>query len=339
MNWIKHRFDQLILAVIAVALFAFAGMVLTKTGSFDDRLTGAVEQVAIPEPPEKGPSPVPSDNPLGSSPVWGVGAINNPDGSERGSLFVSVPYIVNTKGELEKADGRGSLRTDSITGKSIPDQWFIDHKLPYLQGSVALQDPDKDGFTNEDEWRWGTDPNDRNSHPPYHSKLFLKQVIHTPFRVTFAAWDGDLKKPETLQFQINTVDLKQPTTFVKVGELIPNTKFKVDRFESKHRKNVKIDEMEEVSELTVIDTESSEASVLVLRQEKNLPDRYAVFDYQWPPAAGDIRVKRFQQFALKPETDKNRLYKLVDIRESEAVIQTPDQGDYTVVRDTRKTAK
>ena len=48
-------------------------------------------------------------------------------------------------------------------------------------------------------------------------------------------------------------------------------------------------------------------------------------------------MKKLQEFALKPDTDKR--YKLVDINETQAVIQLPTGEKYTVIRDPRQAAK
>jgi hypothetical protein len=86
-----------------------------------------------------------------------------------------------------------------------------------------------------------------------------------------------------------------------------------------------------------MNTETSEPVVLVLTRVTDSPDAYALFDYQWPPAKSDIRVKKLQSFGLKPGTTPE--YKLVDIKETEAVIQLPSGEKYTVPRDPRKGAK
>jgi Zn-dependent metalloprotease len=50
-------------------------------------------------------------------------------------------------------------------GDGMPDLWEIDHNLdPNVND--AQKDPDKDGFTNLEEYRRGTDPRDPESHPP-----------------------------------------------------------------------------------------------------------------------------------------------------------------------------
>jgi hypothetical protein len=335
MDWIKKRYDQFILALAAAALLACGIMIVLKTGSFAEKFTEALTTVS----PSRKIPPLVLDRvdeakaALEKPPTW---VIENKEPRSRGSLFVSELYIVGPEG-IPLKPNIGNLRSDSLTGKAIPNSWFIDNNLPLREASVALQDPDKDGFLNEDEWRENTDPNNKDSHPPYHTKLFLKQLIQIRFRLIFNAVNGDIKKPETLEFQINTVDLRQPSEFLKIGDMVPNTKFKIDKFEFKEELNKNTGEKTDVSELTLINTETNDKVVLVLTKVTNSPDSFGLFDYQWPQPPQDIRVKKLQEFVLKPETDKR--YKLVDITETEAVIQLPNGEKYTVVRDPRKAAK
>jgi hypothetical protein len=212
----------------------------------------------------------------------------------------------------------------------------MDRGISFLEGAAATLDPDKDGFTNEDEWREDTDPNKADSHPPYYTKLFFKQIIRIPFRLIFSSTNGDPKKPETLEFQINTVDLRQPSEFLKINDMVPNTKFKLVKFDFKERLNAKTESMEDVSELTLTNIETNDPIVLVINKVTDSPDVYALFDYQWPGGAGDIRVKKLGEFALKPQADRNNLYKVIEVTDSQAVIQLPNGQKHTVVRDPRK---
>jgi len=88
---------------------------------------------------------------------------------------------------------------------------------------VPFQDPDGDGFTNEDEWRGSAMPRIQTAGctiPPiptqgipssYITKLFLKKWIRVPFRLLFQAYDGDPAKPEEMTFQINAIDRGRKT--------------------------------------------------------------------------------------------------------------------------------
>jgi len=335
MDWIKKRYDQFLLAVTAVVLLAFAIMIMLKTGSFGDQFAEAQATVPVNSniPPLKLDPVDEAKVAMEQPPTW---VIENKEPRSRGSLFVSEPYIIGEEGTPKKPK-MGALRPDSLTGKEIPNSWFLDNNLALREANVTMQDADKDGFFNEDEWRENTDPNNKDSHPAYHTKLFLKQFIPIRFRLILNAVNGDLKKPESLEFQINTVDLRQPSEFLKLGQTVPNTKFKLEKFEFKEELNPNTKEMTDVSELTLVNAETNDTVVLVLTKVTNSPEVYGLFDYQWPQPAQDIRVKKLQEFALKPETDKR--YKLVDIKETEAVIQLPNGEKYTVVRDPRKPAK
>jgi hypothetical protein len=81
----------------------------------------------------------------------------------------------------------------------------------------------------------------------------------------FGAYDGDPKKtvPKDMAFQIMRLDVRQPSQFLKLGNIIKGTKFKLTKFEFKTRPNPKGDE-EDVSELTITNVETKEAAILVI---------------------------------------------------------------------------
>jgi hypothetical protein len=90
------------------------------------------------------------------------------------------------------------------------------------------------------------------------------------FRLIFQSYDGDPKQPQNMSFQINTLDRRQPSEFLKIGETIPGTKWKLLKFESKTKKGRDADDVD-VSELTVINTETKETAVMVITKVVNLP--------------------------------------------------------------------
>jgi hypothetical protein len=338
MTWIKKRYDQFLLALFAVGLIASAILIFLRIQDFGEKFTEALTNVP---PSDKVPAVEleridKAKAELEKPPAW----TSSEKDKSRGSLFVSEYYIIGEDGNPQKP-GSGALWKDSLTGKSIPNQWFMDSGLPLLDPTVPLQDADKDGFANEDEWRAGTDPNSKDSHPPYYTKLFLKKFVQVPFRLVFKSYDGDPKKDpiEKFSFQIDTIDLKQPSEFLKVGDLIPNTKYKVEKFAFKEAYNDKIQEKEDVSELTLTNAETGDKIVLIYNRVTNSPDVYAIFDYEWPQPSQAITVKKLQEFVLKPETDDKHHYKLIDINETEAQIKLPDGTDYKVTKDPRKAGK
>ena len=87
---------------------------------------------------------------------------------------------------------------------------------------------------------------------------------NTPFRLLFNSYDGDPKGPGTMTFQVNTVDLKQPSSFIAIGDMISKTKLKLERFTHKTRRNEQLGEDEDVSELTVKNVETGKFVILIL---------------------------------------------------------------------------
>ncbi len=138
---------------------------------------------------------------------------------------------------------------------------------------VLEQDPDNDGFNNLDEWAGHTNPTDPNSHPEYYTKLKLKSATEEPFRLVFSSWVGDT-------FAINTIDMKQPTQFVKVGDSIKGTRFKVTKFVEKYQPN-KYGTNVDVSELTLEQDETHQQLTLVKEKVAMSPESVATFVYTW----------------------------------------------------------
>jgi len=324
MDWIKRNYDQFILGLVALVLLVLSGFLIASAIDFHQTFAGIRGQVI-------------HHNEIPPTDLSGLqqatDALQNPGRwdlkEDEGSLFVSIPYIA--QGDT-LFDPRKSLKP---LHPPVPNKWIIDHKLDILDNNVLSEDPDGDGFTNLDEWKNlkgdgsdATDPNDPKSHPPYYTKLRLVQYIKQPFRLLFNAYDGDVKKPESLQFQINTVDVRQPTQFVSIGDVIAGTKFKVIKFEVKEEFNPSIQTNRDVSELTVQNTETGDNVILVLERIVDSPDSYALFRYLWNNT--QFEVKKYKEFVLLPETTLR--YKLIDIKEDKALIQTPTDQQVWVPR-------
>ena len=64
------------------------------------------------------------------------------------------------------------------------------------------------------------------SHPDYTTKLHLVSATEEPFRYIFASRTRD-------KFGINSTDESEPTQFLKVGDVIRGTDFKIMQFTEK----------------------------------------------------------------------------------------------------------
>jgi hypothetical protein len=162
------------------------------------------------------------------------------------------------------------------------------------------------------------------SQQPFYTQLRLIRDIKRPFRLLFNAWDGDVNKPESLTFQINTIDLRRPSQFVKIGDVIAGTKFKVRKFE--YKPISQMGSTNEVSELTLQDTETGNDVILILERIVDFPESYALFRYLCNNT--QFEVKKGKEFVLLPETTLR--YRLIDLTEGGAQIETPAGMKVTV---------
>jgi hypothetical protein len=65
----------------------------------------------------------------------------------------------------------------------------------------SIPGPDGDGFPNEDEWLYKTDPNVKESQPEFYTLLFLNRWIKVRFRLKFQAYDGDPRRRRRWNFR------------------------------------------------------------------------------------------------------------------------------------------
>jgi hypothetical protein len=222
MDWIKKNTDQFALALLALILLLLSGFMIFKSLNFGDSFS------AIQTTPPRNDTIPPlqmavvtdaqqsAEKPAQWTPKPPAG------GKSAGSLLVSDPYFVEG-GKLKKLD-KGGINFPPVT-----NAWLSKYGLSLLNPDVLNDDPDKDGFTNLEEFLGdsrtretanpegdpdSTNPLDKESHPHYYTELWLKQWIRVPFSLIFMGYDGDPAKPATLNFQINAASLSQPTQFL-----------------------------------------------------------------------------------------------------------------------------
>ena len=327
MDWIKKHTDQFSLALMALILVAFSVLLILKAQGFQEGFSSAMTSPAhSKEVPKLDLRDLETaQKQFSTPPQW-----TQKQGEK--SLFVSLK-LIEENGSLVKAiDG------DLVSGdRTMPKDWLLKYELNILSTAVFDEDPDKDGFTNYDEYVGAdlnpggddsTNPNNKESHPPYYTKLFLKQWIKIPFLVTFQSYDGDPSKPKGMTFQINAISRASKTEFLELGQKVANSTFVLEKFEKKDKLNPDNGVTDDVSELSIRNTETNELIILVLGKRTDSPDSYGSFLYFWPEIGTpqEIKPKKLQEFALKPNVQER--YKLIDIKEDGAVIQLPG-GDKT----------
>jgi hypothetical protein len=222
--------------------------------------------------------------------------------STRSGLFVPEKHFIG-------ADGMPATLQNTQVHAPVPNDWFEKYGLPIEDADALDQDPDKDGFTNLDEWQGNTDPTNKDSHPDYITKLHLVSATEEPFRYIFSSRIKD-------RFGINTIDQTEPTQFLKVGDVIRGTDFKIVKFTEKRGRN-QYGANVDVSELLLEHPQSHAQVTLVKEKVATSPQSIATFVYTWG-GRREFEVRKDQEFSLKPMEQIK--YKLIDVQPAKAVI-------------------
>ena len=294
---LRTQYDRV--AVIAAALFLLvcAFFIWRSAAKFNDNFASL--QTTVPPkpaaPPAKAVELASALDKLHQPPQWTF--------SGRSGLFVPEKHFI----------GPGGMPTTLQTTEvhpPVPNEWLDQFGLPIADADVLTQDPDADGFNNLEEWQSHTNPTDKNSHPPFIVKLKMKSFTREPFRLVFASRTGDT-------FGVNTSDLKEPTQFLKVGDVIHGTKFKIVDFTEKTTHNQYGTDVD-VSELALENEETGARVNLVKEQIMISPESVANFVYIMGAERREFAVKKDQEFSLPPEPDIR--YKLIDVQPDKAVV-------------------
>ncbi len=296
LEWIKAHYDRAALIAAAVFLFISAVSIWWGAIQFGNRLV----TMQAPRAKTASPPPIAAELDRASEQLqlptqW--------KGSTRSGLFVPEKHFIGP-------DGMPATLQNTEVHPPVPNDWFEKYHLPIEDADVLDQDPDKDGFSNLDEWQGNADPTDKESHPDYVTKLHLVSATEEPFRYIFSSRIKD-------KFGINSIDESEPTQFLKVGDLIRGTDFKIVNFTEKRARN-QYGINEDVSELLLEHQQSHSQVVLVKGKVATSPQSVATFVYTWG-GRREFEVRKDQEFPLAT-AEGNRTYKLIEVQPAKAVI-------------------
>ncbi len=295
LEWIKAHYDRA--AVIAAALFLFISAIAIWGSAIQ-----FANRLLTPQPPRPKAA---SQPPVAVELDRTAEQLQQPAqwrASTRSGLFVPEKHFI---GE----DGLPATLQNTEVHPPVPNDWFEKYGLAIEDADALDQDPDKDGFTNLDEWQGGTDPTNKDSHPDYVTKLHLVSATEEPFRYIFSS---RIKS----KFGINTIDQSEPTQFLKVGDVIRGTDFKIVKFTEKRERN-QYGINADMSELLLEHQQSHAQVTLVKGNVATSPQSVASFVYTWGGRL-EFEVRKDQEFSLKPVEEIK--YKLVEVQPAKAVI-------------------
>jgi hypothetical protein len=317
MNWVKQKYDILLLAVATLLLVSNAGWIAMN------RMEPVQVQAVLTVPKENA---IPSLNldairqaaALADSPAKWKSSSDLPAGTpERGSLLVSRRYLLKDGKLIDPlAEGSDQLHPP------ITNDWLLANGLDYTDMNIKEKDADGDGFSNLEEFEKKTNPNDPKEAPASLNKLKLVGFKPVPFRLEFK---GD-PSGEGKEFQINLKDLKGSarSQYRKIGEQIEGAPYKILKYDFKEGPNERGVTVN-LSELTVQNTETGDTIILIFNKEANDPTSFGTFRNLLALGDADFTLKKGEEFTIKPDT--TRKLKLIDITATKAQIRDISTGD------------
>ena len=312
MDWIKANHDRVAVIVAALFLFLCAFFIWRSTSQFSESFIDSQGRGRPRDatPPAAAIALEEAVKNLKAPPQWTFGG--------HSGLFVPEKHFVDSQGQL------ATLKSSEVH-PPVPNEWLEQFNLPIADADVLEQDPDGDGFTNLTEWQGKSNPTDKSSHPDYIVALRLKTVKNEPFKLLFSAWN-----PATETAQIEPINFKAPTQFLKVGDMISGTKFKIVNFEEKHQKSASTGGDVDVSELQLEHVDTHEKLSLVKEKMAMSPEPVVTFVYTWPASSPprNIQVRKEQEFSLKP--NEQIKYKVIDAQPTKAVIVNTEKPDQRI---------
>ena len=321
MKSLKPHLHWLALSVIAAGSIAATGLLV----KVEQDLPGELEKMRPKQPKAKKLPPIDlsgleiATQTLKSPANWGA--------TYNTLLFVSEPYLMGANG-LERPK-EGSLHRHSKTGEPIPNSWFLSNKLPLRTPKVPTDDTDGDGFTNEEEWKAGTNPQDPNSHPPLVTKLNFSEMKETHSRVSFIQYLGNPAQPDSVTLTIQLLDLpNKPQLEKKVGEVIPNTTFKISAFTGRKNENTGIKGFTvDASLIRLVDEKTGQESAAELKGKvADFIDKTVTLSLVYPKENRTIVTKPGQRVILSD----SEVYTVVDSSASSAVLKDASGHEFEV---------
>ena len=302
LDWIKTHYDRVTLIAGAVFLFISAIAISWSAIQFGNRLVS-------PQPPRAKTASQPA---VAVELDHAAEQLEQPaqwKASTRSGLLVPERHFIGP-------DGLPATLQNTEVHPPVPNDWFEKYRLAIEDADVLDQDPDNDGFTNLDEWQGNTDPTNKDSHPDYVTKLHLVSATEESFPYMFSSRTGNV-------FGINSIDLSEPTQFLKVGDIVRGTDFKIANFTEKSARN-QYGTNTDVSELLLEHQQTHMQVTLVKGKVATSPQSVATFVYTWG-GRREFEVRKDQEFSLKPLEEIK--YKLVDVQADKAVIVNTGQPD------------
>lgn len=330
MDKFKAHYDRYLLALAGLVLAGVALMTALSAGGLGGQFT---------------PAPTRADGqPFAADPAITQLKADHADLEERqnweegrGSLFVSRVYLLRGDSLVD------ILESDIELFPGISNAWILEHNLDYTDATLPESDPDRDGFTNLEEFMAKTNPRDAQSRPAAWTKLRLRDVEIEQMQIIFT---GRLPTGEAMINSVASAD----STELKGGPVGPSKRYaKGQQIKVvKYRPGFEVTTDDEVTPFFLADIKTeerpvaatggtAEVSFITLKTKDEATE--VVLEQQVPQVSPFSRVTFVdtsapgnEPFTIRsnetlPPLPDGTTYKLIDVTEKKAIIQNLDTGE------------
>ncbi len=317
-GWIKQSYDRLILIIVLLLLLASTVFLVLRISSGRNTMqTGSWQGTPQNHPVEPvddtafddtiasldEPYQIPADQRRMMVGELRVASI--PDGNPIPFDALVDPFSGTEQPPIVNLEDRDD------DGDSIPNIVEEEYGLNPLDPTDAALDSDGDDFSNLEEINSNTDPMDPDSYPPPAAKLRLVRLQVNPFKLRFVSRSSIGEGEEGIRYQLNLRSLER-TYFVKMSEQVEG--YTVEAYEP---------EPPEGQPVLVL-SQGSEVKRLVQGRVIEESQRVALMILI-------LDGSRYRAVTGDEITIKDRVYKVIDIRENGVVIRDVETGKETEV--------
>lgn len=204
------------------------------------------------------------------------------------------------------------------------EAWFRKYGLDPANPDTLAGDLDNDGSSNGSEFLADTDPTNPDSRPGVHKTIVMKEYHEVPLPVVLTSVDGETASIRRLD------DPTAPAEKVKKGQPIRGLPFKVDRVQTR-REFDKDGNPFDATSMELSNVSTQERVVLM----KDLPARTSA-SYAVLTSADGEKTYQVREGDIFTGPDGETNYKLLDLRESEVVVQEMETQKIWTVSKRRK---
>ncbi len=186
MEWIKAKYDRLLLGFFGIIALLVGGLLVSKVMGF--KSANFKSRPDVVEKNDFGTDAAGTRLEAAKALLSAEAKVTPPKFKSIDiSLFASFPVLKTADGKLVNVLDP----TAEPVRPPIANDWLYINDLDITRTDIADIDTDGDYFTNAEEFKGKSNPRDKESMPPYSDKVTYTECVKDPFTLKFTIDGGD----------------------------------------------------------------------------------------------------------------------------------------------------